>query len=153
MGVSDGDTITLLDAQHHQHKIGLDGIGAPESRQPFGGASKRHLSELAVNREAVAECHKTDRYGREVCRVLVGGTDVCLDLPPSGYASSWLASPCSGLTAAFGGGLMLIFYPQCGCDHSTLMFASLIGLPLGHLSLDVGVGLGGAGLENVQTER
>ena len=75
MGVTDGDTITLLDVDNRQHKIRLDGIDAPELGQPFGRASKQHLAELLANREAVAECSKIDRYRREVCRVLVGGAD------------------------------------------------------------------------------
>ena len=78
VGITDGDTVTLLDNDRRQHKVRLDGIDAPEKAQPFGNASKRHLSDLAFNRDAVAECSKTDRYGREVCRVLVGGVDVCL---------------------------------------------------------------------------
>ena len=69
-------TITLLDVDNRQHKIRLAGIDAPELGQPFGRASKQHLSELLANREAVAECGKTDRYRREVCRVLVGGAGV-----------------------------------------------------------------------------
>ena len=44
VGVNDGDTITLLDATHRQHKIRLDGIDAPELRQPFGRASKQQLA-------------------------------------------------------------------------------------------------------------
>lgn len=72
VGVTDGDTITLLDVDSRQHKIRLDGIDAPESGQPFGRAAKQHLAELLANREAVAECSKTDRNRREVCRVLVG---------------------------------------------------------------------------------
>jgi len=79
VGVTDGDTITLLDADNRQHKIRLNGIDAPELGQPFGRASKLHLAELVANREAVAECSKTDRYGREVCRVLVGGADAGLE--------------------------------------------------------------------------
>ena len=78
VGVHDGDTITLLDAENRQHKIRLDGIDAPELGQPFGRASKQHLAELLANREAVAECSKTDRYRREVCRVLIGGADAGL---------------------------------------------------------------------------
>jgi endonuclease YncB( thermonuclease family) len=60
VGVHDGDSITLLDAENRQHKIRLDGIDAPELGQPFGRAAKRHLA----NRMAVAECSKTDRYRR-----------------------------------------------------------------------------------------
>jgi endonuclease YncB( thermonuclease family) len=36
VGVSDGDTVTLLDAERQQHKIRLSGIDAPENAQPFG---------------------------------------------------------------------------------------------------------------------
>lgn len=86
VGITDGDTITLLEADYHQHKIRLDGIDAPESKQPFGNASKRSLSDLAYNRDAVAECHKPDRYGREVCRVIVGGIDVCQEQLRAGMA-------------------------------------------------------------------
>jgi endonuclease YncB( thermonuclease family) len=86
VGVSDGDTITMLDAEHRQHKIRLDGIDAPESGQPFGRASKQHLADLLANREGVAECSKTDRYRREVCRVLVGGIDVGLEQIRAGLA-------------------------------------------------------------------
>lgn len=70
-GVHDGDAITLLDAANRQHKIRLDGIDAPELGQPFGKASKPNLADLVFNREVVADCGKTDRYRREVCRVLV----------------------------------------------------------------------------------
>lgn len=86
VGITDGDTITLLDADHKQHKIRLDGIDAPEKAQPFGNRSKQHLSDLAFNREAMAECGKVDRYQREVCRVIVGGTDVCLAQIQAGMA-------------------------------------------------------------------
>ena len=86
VGVTDGDTITLLDAENRQHKIRLDGIDAPERGQPFGRASKQHLAELLADREAVAECSKTDRYGRQVCRVLVGGTDAGLEQIRAGLA-------------------------------------------------------------------
>ena len=66
----------ILDAGRRQNKIRLDGIDAPELGQAFGRASKRHLSELAFQRQVTAECQKTDRYGREVCSVVVGGDDV-----------------------------------------------------------------------------
>jgi endonuclease YncB( thermonuclease family) len=79
VGVTDGDTITLLDADDRQHKIRLDGIDAPELGQPFGRASKQHLAELLANREAVAECSKTDRYRRGVVRVLTIGADAGLE--------------------------------------------------------------------------
>ena len=36
VGVSDGDTVTVLDAERHQHKVRLAGIDAPEKAQAFG---------------------------------------------------------------------------------------------------------------------
>lgn len=86
VGVHDGDTITLLDVNNRQHKIRLNGIDAPELWQPFGRASKQHLAELLTNREAAAECSKTDRYRREVCRVLTGGADAGLEQIRAGMA-------------------------------------------------------------------
>ncbi len=56
VGIIDGDTITLLDAEHQMHKIRLDGVDAPENGQPFGSASKRSLSDMVFDCDAVAEC-------------------------------------------------------------------------------------------------
>ena len=50
VGVADGDTITVLDADKVQHKIRLAGIDAPEKKQPFGNRSKESLSELTFDK-------------------------------------------------------------------------------------------------------
>ena len=84
--VHDGDTITLSDAADQAHQIRLNGIDAPEVGQAFGKASKRYLSERLADRRVVAECHKTDRYGREVCLVFAGGSDVGLEQIQAGMA-------------------------------------------------------------------
>jgi endonuclease YncB( thermonuclease family) len=73
--VADGDTITLLDSNHQQHRIRIGGIDAPEKGQPFGQRSKQHMSDLAFGKEAKADCYKVDRYGRDVCTVIVNGKD------------------------------------------------------------------------------
>jgi endonuclease YncB( thermonuclease family) len=86
IGVADGDTLTLLDAEQRQHIIRLDGIDAPEKAQPFGQASKRNLSALAFDREATAACNKVDRYKRNVCRVTVDEADLCLEQLRAGLA-------------------------------------------------------------------
>lgn len=64
VGVSDGDTITLLDANKTQHKIRLAGIDAPEKAQPFGQASKKSLSDLIFQKEVHLNWEKKDRYQR-----------------------------------------------------------------------------------------
>jgi endonuclease YncB( thermonuclease family) len=40
VSVADGDTITVLDRDKHQHEIRLNGIDAPEKEQPFGNRSR-----------------------------------------------------------------------------------------------------------------
>lgn len=79
VGITDGDTLTLLDVTHTQHKIRLAGIDAPEKNQPFGQACKQSLSDLAYNRTAQIDWSKLDRYGRVIGKVLVDSQDVNLE--------------------------------------------------------------------------
>lgn len=79
IGITDGDTLKLLDASNQQHKIRLAGIDAPERTQDFGEKAKLNLSNLAFNQNATAECRKRDRYQRAVCVVSVAGKDVGLE--------------------------------------------------------------------------
>lgn len=72
VGISDGDTITVLDSEKTQHKIRFVGIDAPEKGQAFGKRSKQSLSALVFQKGVEASCHKKDRYGREVCAVFIG---------------------------------------------------------------------------------
>jgi len=75
VGVSDGDTVTVLDASKQQHKIRLSGIDAPESGQAFGQRAKQALSECAFGKYATVTGDKIDRYGRTVAKVTVSGVD------------------------------------------------------------------------------
>lgn len=90
VGVADGDTLTLLDEARRQHRIRLDGIDAPERLQPFGQRAHQSLAALAHGRDARADCPKTDRYGRAVCRVVVDGIDVGLEQVRRGLAWHYL---------------------------------------------------------------
>jgi endonuclease YncB( thermonuclease family) len=86
VGITDGDTITLLDAASRQYKIRLSGIDAPEKGQAFGKVSRQHLSELAFAKQAKADCYKIDRYKRLVCTAYVDGKDVGLAQLDAGLA-------------------------------------------------------------------
>lgn len=86
VGVSDGDTITILDAKNQQHKVRLAGIDAPEKSQAFGQASKKQLSDLVYGKAVDVEWQKLDRYGRIVGKVLHDGSDVCLEQIRKGMA-------------------------------------------------------------------
>lgn len=76
VGVSDGDTLTVLDSGNRQYKIRLSAIDAPEKNQPFGMRSKQVLSSLCFGKEARVAPLKEDRYGRTVADVNCGGRNV-----------------------------------------------------------------------------
>ncbi len=86
VGISDGDTVTLLDANRHQHKIRLQGIDAPDPIQPFGQKSKSNLSALVFNKEVIANCGKQDKGHHKLCKIIVKGQDVNLEQVKSGLA-------------------------------------------------------------------
>lgn len=86
VGVTDGDTITILDNTNTQHKIRLAGIDAPEKNQAFGTASKRSLSDMVFGKQVDIEWSKRDRYGRTVGKVLTSGLDVNLEQIRRGMA-------------------------------------------------------------------
>jgi endonuclease YncB( thermonuclease family) len=75
VAVADGDTITVLDANHEQHKIRLAGIDAPEKSQPFGQNSKQSMSTLIFGKEVDVQWHKHDRYQRIIGKVMVADTN------------------------------------------------------------------------------
>ena len=79
IAIADGDTLTLLDERHVQHKIRLAGIDAPEKRQAFGSSSRQNLANLVFRRQVTVEWTKFDRYRRVIGRVLLRGDDVCLE--------------------------------------------------------------------------
>src|SRR5215510_14805069 len=76
VGVSDGDTITVLDGQKRQHKIRLDGIDAPESNQDYGSRAKQSLSDLVFGKTVTVTSRKNDRYGSVLGTVSLDGRDI-----------------------------------------------------------------------------
>ena len=89
VGVHDGDTLTLLvpdGASFKQVKVRLGEIDTPESKQPYGERAKQALSDLAFGKPARVVVETTDKYGRTVGRVYVGGVDVNAELVRLGAA-------------------------------------------------------------------
>ena len=78
VGISDGDTLTARcgqPGQYEQVKVRLQGIDAPERKQPFGSRAREALSDLAYMKEAELRCNKIDLYKRHVCSVWVKPND------------------------------------------------------------------------------
>jgi endonuclease YncB( thermonuclease family) len=86
VGVSDGDTITVLDNNKTQHKIRLVGIDSPEKTQPFGQAAKKSLSDLIIYKQVTIIWNKRDRYQRVLGKVIMEEQDICLEQVKRGMA-------------------------------------------------------------------
>lgn len=89
VGVSDGDTVTVLrqTAQGPRPaRIRLHGIDCPESRQAFGTRAKQFTSAAAFGKQATVDVKDTDRYGRLVAVVTVEGRNLNRELVKAGLA-------------------------------------------------------------------
>lgn len=66
VGITDGDTLKARcgdPGAYQQITVRLAAINAPESRQPFGRASRQHLAALCHQREAVIHPRTRDATG------------------------------------------------------------------------------------------
>lgn len=66
IGVSDGDSVSLLDEKNVVFKIRLNGIDAPEKKQDFGNASKNFIGDLIYDKFVWVRTNGLDRYGRTI---------------------------------------------------------------------------------------
>lgn len=54
VSVAGGDVVTMVDAQHREHKLRLAFIDAPEVGQPFGDEAQSALAAMVLGREVTA---------------------------------------------------------------------------------------------------
>ena len=85
VGISDGDTITVLH-NNKGEKVRLYGIDTPEKRQDFGNKAKQFTSNMVFGKTVEVEPVTKDRYGRTVGLVYIN--DQCLneELVRAGFA-------------------------------------------------------------------
>ncbi len=86
IGVSDGDTLNLLDSSNTQFKIRLAAIDAPEKAQAFGQRAKQKLFDLCYGKRASVQVVSIDRYGRTVGDVDCAGINANEVMVQSGFA-------------------------------------------------------------------
>jgi endonuclease YncB( thermonuclease family) len=86
VGVHDGDTCTVLDANKRQYKFRFNGIDAPELKMDFGQKSKKNLSNWIFGKTVTVKYSKKDKYGRYVGNIFIGGVDVNLEQIKAGLA-------------------------------------------------------------------
>ena len=86
VGVSDGDTITVLDATKTPHKIRLNAIDAPESHQAFGQRSKQTLSAKIFDRDVRVATYQRDKYGRVIGDIYLDDRCINKEMVEEGWA-------------------------------------------------------------------
>jgi endonuclease YncB( thermonuclease family) len=85
VGVIDGDTIDVL-VGLVKTRVRIEGIDCPELAQPFGRTAKQFSSDRVFGKRVEVLPESTDRYGRLVARVHVGGEDLGLAILKAGLA-------------------------------------------------------------------
>jgi len=83
--VADGDTITIL-VDREQVRVRLANIDTPERKQPWGRRAKQALADLVAGKQVEVEVLDTDRYGRAIGLVRVGGIKANRALVNDGHA-------------------------------------------------------------------
>lgn len=86
VGVTDGDTVTVLLAGQQECKVRLWGIDAPEKRQAFGQAARKALSTLIYGKEVSVEMQGHDRNGRSIGKIFASGVYINLRMVQQGLA-------------------------------------------------------------------
>jgi endonuclease YncB( thermonuclease family) len=86
VGITDGDTITVIDKDNTEHKVRLMGIDAPEKTQDFGDESKKALSNYIYQKTVTVDYKKLDKYKRKVGKVILDKQDICLAMIELGMA-------------------------------------------------------------------
>ena len=87
VGVSDGDTITVLDnLDKGKFRIRLNKIDAPEKKQAFGNKAKQYLSSLIFGKQVSVRFKEIDNYGRVLGVIYCDGVEINLVMVQNGYA-------------------------------------------------------------------
>lgn len=84
--VSDGDTVWVTDKKGAREKIRLNGIDAPESKQPFGKESTKMLATKIAGKEVKVDYDGRDMYGRILGTIYYKDKDVNLEMVAEGGA-------------------------------------------------------------------
>jgi endonuclease YncB( thermonuclease family) len=86
VGISDGDTITVLLDGNVQKKLRLAEVDCPENRQPFGKNAKKFTSDQVFARQITFTETDKDRYGRSVAKVYYdNGKYLSAEIIKAGY--------------------------------------------------------------------
>ena len=87
VGITDGDTFTVINRDKLQLKVRIIGIDAPEKNQPFGNKAKQALSDLIYRKTIDIDVQYQEKWGRYAAKVYTSdGRDVALLMLQAGMA-------------------------------------------------------------------
>jgi len=72
VGITDGDTFTLLVKDSIQVKVRLSNIDCPEKKQPYSDKAKKFTSDAIFGKVITIKKLKSDRYRRYIADVYYG---------------------------------------------------------------------------------
>jgi micrococcal nuclease len=86
VGITDGDTLTLLTPEHQKVKVRFAEIDAPEHSQAFGKRAKQALSDLCFQKQAEVRLTGAEHRDRPIGYVTCDGTEVNPAMMKAGMA-------------------------------------------------------------------
>jgi micrococcal nuclease len=92
VGVTDGDTITVLVAERSV-KVRLAEIDTPERGQPWAKRAKQALSDMVFGHEVEIRVVTVDRYGRTVGHVWLADRHINREMVSEGHARTGANMP------------------------------------------------------------
>jgi endonuclease YncB( thermonuclease family) len=85
--IVDGDTYDVLTSDYKTIRIRMNGIDAPEKKQPFGQKSKDHLAGLCFGKTVLVKPHSYDRNKRLIADTYTtDNKDLSREMVRSGFA-------------------------------------------------------------------
>jgi endonuclease YncB( thermonuclease family) len=89
--VADGDTLTVITANHTKLRIRMFGIDAPETPkgakfpgQPYGPEAEAYRKQLVEGKRVTVEIYGVDRYKRLLSTIFIDGKDINLAMIEAG---------------------------------------------------------------------
>ena len=89
VGISDGDTVTLLirkDGRQFQTRFRLTEIDTPESGQPWGTRARQALAGKVFRQRVQIVSEGVDRYDRMLGKIYIEGRDINREMVREGHA-------------------------------------------------------------------
>lgn len=86
VGISDGDSIRVVDKNNKEERIRLATIDAPENGQAFGKPAKASLSEMIYKKHVQVVGATRDQYGRIIGEVYIGEMNANVEQLRRGFA-------------------------------------------------------------------